>query len=50
MVVLNGRHVAVVRNINNVVANKPRKPRKHKGFRGFSWIQFFLYYFGQNRD
>ena len=32
-------HVAVVKNINNVVVNNAREPNKYKGLRVFSSIQ-----------
>ena len=37
----NDIHVAVVKNINNVVVNKPRNLRKYKDSRGFYLLQFF---------
>ena len=37
----NASHVAVVKNINNVMVNNARKPSNYKGLRAFSSIQFF---------
>ena len=34
-------HVAVVRNISNVMVNNAREPSKYMGLRVFSWIQLF---------